>query len=264
MPKVKANDIQVYYEVKGEGFPLVMIAGMSVNMDSWDPRLVAELSRKFKLVMFDNRGVGRTDVSDRKYTIKLFADDTVGLMDALGISKAHILGHSMGGRIAQELVLNYPKKVEKLVLCSASCGGPKSVPMSKDVMGRFMADRSTLSQEEAVKMVTPLFLTEDFIKKNPDLVELIIQQGRKAPISNEVFKRQVIASMECDTHDRLSQIRAPTLILQGKQDILIPPRNASILAEAIPNAKLVYFEKSAHRLAEEMNEVINSIIDFLA
>jgi pimeloyl-ACP methyl ester carboxylesterase len=76
MPKVKVNDIQVYYEVKGEGFPLVMITGRGENLDSWDPRLVKELSRKFKLVMFDNRGAGRTDVSDRRYSIKLFADDT--------------------------------------------------------------------------------------------------------------------------------------------------------------------------------------------
>jgi pimeloyl-ACP methyl ester carboxylesterase len=184
-------------------------------------------------------------------------------MDALGISRAHVLGISMGGMIAQELVLNYPKKVEKLVLCSTTCGGTTSVPPSEDVMRILMADGSTLSQREVAKMTIPLVLTEDFAKKNPDLVELMIQQILKAPISDEAFKRQANAIMEFDTHDRLPQIRAPTLTLHGKQDILIPPGNGSILAEAIPNAKLVHFEKSAHMLAEEMNEVITTLTDFL-
>ena len=118
MPKVKVNDIQIYYEVHGEGFPLVMIYGSTGRLDGWDPRLVEGLSKHFKLVLFDNRGAGRTETSNREYTVRLFADDTAGLMDALGISKAHILGISMGGAIAQELVLNYPEKVSKLVLCS--------------------------------------------------------------------------------------------------------------------------------------------------
>jgi pimeloyl-ACP methyl ester carboxylesterase len=264
MPKVKVNGIQIYYEVHGEGFPLIMIMGLGGNIDWWDPRMIQELSKKFKTVVFDNRGAGRTDVSDRRYTIRLFADDTAGLMDALGISRAHVLGISMGGMIGQELVLNYPKKVEKLVLCSTNCGGTKSVPPSENVMGMLMADRSAVSQEEIARMTIPLLLTEDFIKKNPDFVELAIQQALKAPISNEAFMRQLNAIMEFGTYDRLTQISVPTLILHGKQDILVPSRNGSILAEAIPNAKLVYLEKSAHALAEEMREVINFLRDFLA
>jgi pimeloyl-ACP methyl ester carboxylesterase len=130
-------------------------------------------------------------------------------------------------------------------------------------MGILNADRSTLSQKEVAKMTIPLILTEDFIKKNPDFVEFMIQQILKAPISNEAFGWQANAIMEFDTHDRLRQIRAPTLILHGKQDVLLPPGNGSILAEAIPNAKLVYLGKSAHGLVEEMNGVINSLADFL-
>jgi len=106
MPKVKVGDIEIYCEIKGEGFPLVMIQGLSSSLEWWDPRLIEALSKMFKLVLFDNRGAGRTDVSDRKYSVKLLAEDTAGLMDALGISEANILGISMGGMIAQELVLN--------------------------------------------------------------------------------------------------------------------------------------------------------------
>ena len=264
MPKIKVNDIQVYCEVHGEGFPLLMIMGLGANVDWWDPRMVQELSNKFKLVMFDNRGAGRTDVSDRRYTVKLFADDTAGLMDALGISRAHIIGVSMGGMIAQELVLNYQEKVEKLVLYSTNCGGTKSVLPSPEVLEMLTADRSALSPEEIARMSIPLIFTEDFIKKNPDFIELSIQQGLKAPISNEAFTRQLNAIMEFDTYERLSQIKVPTLVLQGKRDVLVPPENGSILAKAIPNAKLVYFENSAHGLTEEMEKVLRTLLDFLA
>ena len=264
MPKVKANDIQVYYKVYGEGFPLLMITGLSANVDWWDPRIIQELSKKFKIVMFDNRGAGRTDISNKRYTIKLFAEDTAGLMDALKISRARVFGISMGGMIAQELALNYSEKVEKLVLCSTNCGGTKSVLASAEVMRLLMADGSALSPEDIIRMTMPLLLTEDFIKGNPDFVELAVQQMLRAPISNEAFMRQLNAIMNFDSYGRLSQIRAPTLILHGKHDIIVPPENGSILAKAIPNAKLVYFENSAHGLTEEMEKVVSVILDFLA
>ena len=217
MSKVRVNDIDIYYEVRGEGFPLVMIQGLGANLDQWDPRMVRELSKRFKTVTFDNRGAGRTDVSDRKYTIRLFADDTAGLMDGLGISRAHVLGLSMGGMIAQELTLNYPQKVEKLVLCSTNCGGRLSIRPSNSVIGNLLVDRSALSQKEIEQMVVQITLTEDFAKKNPDLVKEMMQRGLKAPISPEAFSRQMIAISGFDTHDRLSQIKAPTLILLARR-----------------------------------------------
>lgn len=265
MPKVKVDDIQIYYEVHGEGFPLAMIMGISGNVDWWNPRMVQELSKDFKVVMFDSRGAGRTDMSNREYTIKLFADDTAGLMDALGISVAHVFGVSMGGAIAQELVLNHPEKVEKLVLCSASCGGTKAVPASAEVLGRFGASRSGLSPEEICRRGIPLIFSEDFIQDNSDFVEFFVQRVLIAPISDESFLRRLDAVTKFDTYDRLPQIRAPTLILHGKGDILVPFENCSILAEAIPNAKLVCFEKSAHGLIyEEMDKMIRVVSDFLA
>jgi pimeloyl-ACP methyl ester carboxylesterase len=279
MPKVKVNDIQIYYEIKGEGFPLVMIMGLGENLDGWNPRLVEELSRKFKLVMFDNRGAGRTDVSDRKYTIKLFADDTAGLMDALGISKAHVLGISMGGMIAQELVLNHPEKVAKLVLCStlSQWGG-----FNQDVSRLMLAMREGASSDELTRIILSFdivsdfpsdfvkknpfvvsYCTSDFAKENPDSWNNYMERAAKHPISQEAYKRQMNAAEKFNAHDRLQQIKVPTLVLQGRKDFGLPPKSGSILAEAIPNAKLVCFEKSNHYLVEEMNEVTNSIMDFL-
>lgn len=264
MPKVRVNDVQIYFELHGDGFPLVMINGLGGHLDTWNADHIRELSKRFRLILFDNRGAGRTDLSDKEYSIRLFADDTAGLMDALKIPRAHVFGISMGGMIAQELIINYPETVEKLVLCSTSCGGVKAVQPSMDVVQLLMADRSRLSPEEIVRRDMPIILTEDFVKNNPDFVELHVQQTLKAPISEEGFIRQVNAIMNFDTYDRLSQIKAPTLILQGKRDILVPPENASILAEAIPNAKLVYFENSAHILAEEMEKVPQILMNFLA
>lgn len=157
MPKVRVNDIQMFYEVHGEGFPLIMIMGLTGNTNWWDPRWIQTLSEKFKIIAFDNRGAGRTDISDREYSIKLFADDTAGLMDALGIPRADVLGISMGGMIAQEFVLNYPEKVKKVVLCSTHCGGAKSVQASEEVLGTLTADRSGVSVEEVARMTIPLF-----------------------------------------------------------------------------------------------------------
>ena len=263
MPKVKVKDINIYYEMHGRGFPLIMIMGLSANVDWWDPRMIHELLKKYQLVIFDNRGAGRTDVSNRGYTIKSFAEDTAGLMGALGISRAHILGVSMGGMIAQELALNFPEKVEKLILCSTNCGGKRSVLPSQEILRTLMAGGSVLSPEEIVRMTIPLIFTEDFVKKNPDLLEFSIQQILRAPISKEVFMNQLSAITQFDTCDRLPQIRAPTLVLHGKRDILVPPENAAILAEAIPNATLFYLENSAHGLVEDMEKAIDVILHFL-
>jgi pimeloyl-ACP methyl ester carboxylesterase len=275
MPKAKVNDIRMYYEVKGKGFPLMMINGLGGNMEGWDPRLVEGLSKHFKLVLFDNRGAGRTDLSKGEYTIRLFADDTAGLISALGIPKAHILGISMGGMIAQELAINYPQKVSKLILCSTS-----SQPSYSKEGSRVLEAMSQSSIEELTKLIlsfpftldypqdllkqNPVVVfgqTSEFVKENPDLAKLLLQ--RKHPTSQEGFRRQYDAVLGFNTQARLQQIRVPTLVLQGKKDRLVPPESGSILAKAIPNAKLVSFENSAHVLVEEMEEVLKVITEFL-
>lgn len=277
MPKVNVNDIQIYYEVKGKGFPLVMINGLSDNLDSWDFRLIDALSKKFKLLLFDNRDAGRTTTSKREYTMKTFAYDTVGLMDALGISKAHILGISMGGMIAQELVLNYPRKVAKLVLCSTGNKWCFSHEISK-----IISAVGEVPPEELTEMIfslkvannfpkdvlkqQPFYVicfTADFIKENPEMPNLIFHRAAEHPISKEGWRRQLNAIRGFNTQERLQQIRVPTLILHGKRDIEIPPENGALLAKDIPNARLVFLEKSAHYLAEQIKEVIDTLSEFL-
>lgn len=269
MPKIRVRDIQMYYETRGDGFPILLIMGFLGNANCWDPTyFIPKLSERFKLIMFDNRGAGRTDVSDKEYSIRLLADDAAGLMDALGVKRAHVLGISMGGMIAQELALNYPERVEKLVLASTYCGGKKSIPVPIEAAQMVMDISTALSEkggwdEEIARKLMPYVFTEEFIRGNPGAVDMAVQLLLTAPTPLEAITRQVFAIMSFDTYDRLPQIKAPTLILAGKKDIYIPPENAEIMARAIPNSKVAYFENSGHELQEDIEKVTDTILDFL-
>ena len=264
MAKVRVGDIDVYYEVHGDGFPLLMIMGLSANIDWWDPRLIQETSKRYKTVIFDNRGAGQTDKPKVAYTIGMFADDTAGLMDALKIKRAHILGISMGGMIAQEFALNHPEKVEKLVLCSTTCGASSSVQPSAQVVGLLMRPREGMTEEEVVKNWIELLFTEDFLKGNAFLMSVVTQQLLKVPIQSDAYQRQIGAILNFDTYQRLQEIKAPTLVMHGKKDILVPPENAKIIADKIPGAKLAYFENSGHALFSEEPEKVNkALLEFL-
>ncbi|MFX1258117.1 MAG: alpha/beta fold hydrolase [Promethearchaeota archaeon] len=261
---MKVNDINIYYEVHGDGTPLVMIMGLSANIDWWNPVLLEASSKNFKTIIFDNRGAGRSDAPDIEYSIKMFADDTVGLMDALDVEKAHVLGASMGGMIAQELVLNYPERVEKLVLCCTSCGGSKSIPPSPEVMELLMRDTKGLTQEEIARGVIPLLYTEEFIEGNPDYVEETVQNILKHLIQEYALQRQIKAIMRFNTARRLKKINTSTLIVNGKKDILAPPQNAEVLAKLIPEAKLLLLDNSAHSLFQpEPEKLAKKILEFL-
>ena len=265
MPKVKVNDINIYYETHGKGFPLVMIMGFSGNLYWWDPSLIEKLARRFRVIIFDNRGSGRTDAPKFDYSMKMFADDTSGLMKALNIQSAHVLGSSMGGAIAQELAINYPERIEKLVLCSTNCGFSKSVLPSPQVLKFMTSGRMGLAaDEEDLKRTFSLMFTEDFIRKNPSFLEQFSERMRNYPITPEGYRGQAIANAKFNTYSRLPSIKVPTLVIHGKKDIILPPENARILAERIPGAKLVIFENHPHAmLYQEIDEVIKVIIEFL-
>jgi pimeloyl-ACP methyl ester carboxylesterase len=241
-----------------------MIMGLSGNTDWWDPRLVHDTLKRHKTVIFDNRGAGRTDKPKVAYTIKMFADDTVGLMSALKIERAHILGISMGGMIAQEFALNHPDRVEKLVLCSATCGTSHSVQPYPQALDVLMRPREGMTHEEVVKTWIPLLFTEDFVKTNASYLSAATQQALRAPITADAYQRQIGAILNFDTYERLPKIKAATLVMQGKKDIIVPPQNARIIADRIPGARLVYFENSGHALFSQEPENVNkALLEFI-
>jgi pimeloyl-ACP methyl ester carboxylesterase len=262
LPKVKVGDLNIYYEIHGNGFPLVMIVGLGANKDWWEPKQLEEVSRKYKAIIFDNRGTGRTESPAKDFTFKMMADDTVGLMDALKIKKAHVLGVSLGGNVAQEIVLDYPERVVKLVLCSTHCGFGHAKMNPEVIKGLQSAGQQTPA--EFVNGAIPLLYPEDFQKANPKYIEESRRRMLIAPTKTDMYMRQLKAGLAFDTFAKLPTIKAPTLCMHGKKDVLIPWENSKIIADRIPGAKLFYLEKSGHALfSVETDKAQKCLFDFL-
>ena len=269
IPKIKVDDINIYYEIHGKGIPLIFIMGQSGHVKHFKSSLLFRdfemlIFKKFKTIIFDNRGIGQTDDGDKQYTIKTLADDVAGLIDTLKFGRVNILGFSMGGMIAQELIIDYPEKVEKAVIGSTHCGRPKYIMPSMELFSGKSPFQEGVTPEEVIKSQIPLVYSAGFIKTHPDYIESIIQNYISHPVPLEVHRKQVNAVLRFKSHRRLKNIQVPTLILHGKQDLLVPPQNAEILADLIPGAKIKLFENSGHGLVtEHVEAIMDVIIDFI-
>ena len=258
MPSANINGCNIYYEVHGEGEPLVMIMGLRRNIEWWYCQLQT-LSEYFKVIVFDNRGAGRSDKPKSEYSIRLFADDTAALMNDLGINKAHILGFSMGGYIAQELAINYPEKVKKLALVSTSSGGKQAVLMSEDRMEKFTANDG-LTPEKILQKDMDIYFSDDYIEKNPKTIQTFTEISMMHYQPAHAFQRQFEACLNHDTSDRIHNISCPVLITTGDDDPLVPPKNSSILKELLPEAVLSIFPGGRHCFMIEKTELFNKEI----
>jgi pimeloyl-ACP methyl ester carboxylesterase len=262
MPKARINGIDLYYEIHGTGEPLVLIMGLRRNAEWWYLQIPA-FSGRFQTVVFDNRGAGRSDKPEMDYSIPLFADDTAGLMEVLGIGPAHVLGLSMGGYVAQELALNHPGRVRSLILGCTSCGGHRAVLMSPDRMEKFTANKG-LSPEEILRKDMDLYFSDRFIEENPDKISEFVEISLRYYQPPDAFFRQLDACLKHDTVNRLGQISAPTLILAGDDDPLVPSENSRILRELIPGAELRFFSGHRHCFFMESAPRFNQeVMDFI-
>jgi pimeloyl-ACP methyl ester carboxylesterase len=262
MAKVNVNGCDFYYEIHGQGDPLVLIMGLRRNVEWWY-RQIPALSQHFQVIAFDNRGAGRSDMPVMEYSIRLFADDTAGLMDALGISNARILGISMGGYIAQELALNYPAKVKSLVLGCTGCGGDRAILMSPERMERFTANKG-LKPEEILRKDMDIYFSDDFVDQHPEKIEEFIEISMRYYQPADAFFRQYDACLRHDCGDRLHNLSIPTLIMTGDDDPLVPPQNSHILNDLIPGADLFVFAGGRHCFFIEKADRFNKkAVDFL-
>jgi len=262
MATVNVNGCEIYYEVHGQGDPLVLIMGLRRNVEWWY-RQIPALSEHFQVIAFDNRGAGRSDKPVMEYAIRLFADDTAGLMDALDISTAHILGISMGGYIAQELALNYPAKVENLVLGCTGCGGDRNVSMSPERMEKFTANKG-LNPEEILRKDMDIYFSDDYIVQRTEIIEEFVEISMRYYQPADAFFRQFDACLRHDTGDRLNQIAAPALIMTGDDDPLVPPQNSHVLKNLIAGAELSVFAGGRHCFfMEEADRFNKEAVDFL-
>jgi len=265
MPTAKVGDINIYYEVHGEGEPLVLIMGYGANSGAWR-RQVPVYSQEYRVVVFDNRGTGRSDKPDIPYTAEMMAGDAAGLLEAIGIDAAHIYGVSMGGAIAQHFALGYPERAISLILGCTTCGGTHTVMPDAKVMTLLfdMQRRERLTPEEQNREMLPFLYSQEFIDNNPDVIEKSLANMAEYPTPIHGYQRQTEAVVTHDTYDRLPNIKAPTLVIQGDADKIVPVENSRILASRIPNAELVILDNMGHGFFIEAEDETNRIIlDFL-
>ena len=258
---VHVGDIDIGYRVYGTGHPLVMIMGSSSTMELWEPATVRALASRFKVILFDNRGMGRTSAGNTEFSIARFADDTAAFMDAIGVDKAHVLGWSLGSMIAQELALRHPGKVDRLVLYAAHCDA-SMFPPAPEVL-RKITDTSGTPEEQGMRYMSVLFSGE-WMRANGQRIREIFYRPM-GNISGENMGRQAMAIGEWKgTTDRLGSIAAPTLVLTGADDQLVPPANSRFIAGKIPGATLIVAENGGHGLMFQYPELFREkVIAFL-
>ena len=273
MAKVGANEL--FYETHGDGDPLLLIMGLAADSTAWLFQ-VPEFARHYRTIVFDNRGVGRSAKPRGPYTIHEMADDAAGLLDVIGVERAHLVGVSMGGMIAQELALRHPKRVRGLVLaCTFPEPDAEAERQRQFSLARF-GGRVTASGEAEIDVsaVDPLMLfqhllprvfNQSFIDRElPKLLQIFggaLQYG----FSLEAILGQVEAIMGHKATDRLHEITAPTLVITGDADLLVSPANSDVLARSIPGAKLVKVPGGSHGFNFETPELFNrEVLEFLA
>jgi 3-oxoadipate enol-lactonase len=256
------GDTVLYYETFGEGYPLVLIRGLGSNADHWYEQTPV-LSKEYRVVVFDNRGVARSSDPGGELSILMMAQDVLGLLDHLKIERAHVFGLSMGGMIAQELAIHYPERVSGLILASTHCGGRHQITASEEVRSVLMDMIHTASDESKLKAAACLFYKET-LEKRPEVARRYSEISLKRPVSAKTLSKQWEAILKHDAFDRLPRIKAPTLVLTGDADVLIPPENSKILAERIPGAELKIISGGGHQVLVEQPEACNAaVLDFL-
>ena len=262
MAYTDAHGFRIYFEEHGSGFPLLMINGLGSDHLEWLHQLPA-FAPLFRTILFDNRGTGRSDVPPGPYTTQQMADDAAALLRSLGISKAHVLGVSFGGMIAQEVALRHPEHVDGLVLGCTSAGGQLSVRPSPEAMAAFSVHKGEDPEVDLRRMI-PFLYTEACVRERPEEIEGFIRRRVSNPTPPAGYLAQLSAAVTHDASSRLEEIRARTLVITGEADRLVPWENSLRLAGRIPGAKLVVLPGAPHRLFAETADAFNrEVLSFL-
>jgi pimeloyl-ACP methyl ester carboxylesterase len=263
---VHANGQELYFEVHGEGSPLVLVMGIGYDSSLWALHQVPSLSKRFHVVTFDNRDVGRSSKASRPYTIADMADDLAGLLDGLGITRTHLLGLSMGSMIGQEFALRHADRLDRLVLCGASAAPARSV-FDPIRIWNWVKSHDQSGEVFAGQQFAYLF-SSGFLR-NAEAVQQTIAMlaSNPNPVGPDAYARQAQAYLQYDALDRLGDIKAPTMVMVGEQDLLTPPWVAREVASAIPGARfeVIKGDGSSHVLPLERPDDFNKLVtDFLA
>jgi pimeloyl-ACP methyl ester carboxylesterase len=264
MPLAAVDGIDLYYEDTGSGPPLLLIAGLSGNTLGW-AMLLPALAQYFRVIAFDNRGAGRSSTPPGPYTTREMADDAAALLDHLGIERAHVIGLSLGGMIAQELALAHPERVDHLVLY-ATYARPRPAIHDPWLRNWVEACERGTTPDQLATLLLPWFLTPAFMAQ-PDQVEAAIGEwvADPYPAPAHGVAAQAAACLSHDTLSRLGQVAPPTLVLVGAEDIVTPVSCAQELTEGIPGARLHVLERGGHTPDVEYPEAVaEALLAFLA
>jgi len=254
---VRVNDLQIAYQEFGRGYPLIMIMGFSGAMDMWDAKVLKELASHYRVIVFDNRGVGLSTAGTKHFSIPQFTDDTAALMEALKIKQAHVLGWSMGTNMAEDLAIRYPDRVNKLILYAADPGGKEQLLPEKAISAQ-MTDTSGTAKERGQRMIGLLF-PQAWLKQNPDPRLYFPTVSEKTDPKNIAKQAQAMADW-AGCYSQLSQIKSPTLLITGTDDVLTPPENSKIIAKRIPNTRVVMIPSAGHGLMFQYPERFSRIV----
>lgn len=243
MPTVVLHGLETTYETHGEGPALLAIMGLTGSRGHWMgfPERFAD---RYQVITFDNRGITRPAPMG-PYSALQMAGDALALLDHLGVERANVFGVSMGGMIAQELVLRAPKRVKKLILGCTHPGGATALPPLPEVIAAF-AGMGKDGPEASIRRLLTANFSDRFVAEHADVVEQLVQYGLEHRMPSLGFQGQLAAVTSHNTVARLGAIEVPTLLLTGDQDKLIPDGNTALLADAIPGARAVTFAGAGH------------------
>jgi len=266
MPYATVSGIRLYYKAHGQGEALVLVPGLGAGHTSWFRQLSA-FKKRFKVITFDPRSIGRSDRPKQPYAFKALADDVVAVMDQLGISRAHVLGQSLGGLVAQEVAIDYPDHVSKLVLASSTVVGEDTNPTNPALMaalghveGTTDIDFSGMDTRKTMNAVIGMSFNKPLYRRAMQLLSRFFVK----PEMFDGLSDQLKAVSGHDTVDRLHLIRAQTLVITGAEDQVVLPRSSEVLAARIPNARLVMVKGGSHGFNVEMASRFNrEVLEFL-
>jgi pimeloyl-ACP methyl ester carboxylesterase len=254
--------VKIAWERHGSGAPLLLIHGLGYARWGWEP-VLAGLSEGFDVILFDNRGIGESDAPPGPYTVAEMAADAVQVLDEAGVERAHVVGTSLGGMIAQELALAYPERVDHLVLACTTPGGPKAHPMPQ-VTVALMAEAATLEPAVALRRFVENALAPATVAAQPELVDRIMAHRLATAQAPAAWAAQAAAGATFDAYDRLESLAAPTLVQHGGEDVVVDPRNGDLLVELVPGARIERFPGAGHLFFwEEPERFVASVSTFL-
>jgi pimeloyl-ACP methyl ester carboxylesterase len=260
MPTVHGPGVRTHWELSGpEGAPVhLLIRGLSRSSRYWlGLRPALEATRR--VLVLDNRGVGRTEIARPFFSIEDMADDVARVMDAARIERAHVFGLSLGGMIAMRLAIRHPSRLASLVLGATTAGGRRRVPIAKRTLLSFLRT-ARMSTEEAMRFTAPLTLAPGFAARHPEIVDAWVGIAKSEPRRRLALLGQLLAAARHDAANELASVRAPTLVVTGDADTLMPPANSHAIAEGIGGAELRILPGRGHDFATESPDEIAALL----